>query len=52
MLDTVKRAVEETTAQIRERYIPLQLAAWEAATTGTPEALEKAARARADWNGM
>ena len=49
MQDTVRQAVEETTAQLRERYIPLQLASWEAATTGTPQALEKAAQARADW---
>ncbi len=49
MLETLKQAVQATTAQVRAHYIPLQQAAWEAATQGTPQALEKAAQARAAW---
>ncbi len=49
MLETVRQAVKETTARLREHYIASQLAAWEAATTGTPEALEKSAQERASW---
>lgn len=47
--DAIRAAIEATTARIRERYIEINLAGWEAATTGTAAALERAAQARGDW---
>lgn len=49
MSDVVHAAVDRVTAGIRERYIDLNLRNWEAATTGTPAALEAAARSRGEW---
>ncbi len=45
----VREAVEATAAQLRPLYIDLHLTSWEAATTGTPEALAAAAQAEAAW---
>jgi len=47
MTDAVRTAVEATTARVRELNIAGDLAQWQAATTGTPEALEAAAVERA-----
>lgn len=49
MSDAVRAAVDETTAQIRERFIKLNLTNWEASTTGGQKALDAAAGARAEW---
>lgn len=49
MSETVRAAVDRITAQIRELYIDLNETGWRAATTGTPEALDAAARSRAAW---
>ena len=47
MSDAVRAAVEDTTAQYRKLYIEANRTEWEAATTGTPEALDAAAQANA-----
>lgn len=47
MTDSVRAAVDATTARVRELNIASDLAQWRAATTGTPEALEAAAAERA-----
>jgi len=49
MSEALSAAVERTTAQVRDLYIRVNLAGWDAATTGTPEALDAAAATRADW---
>ncbi len=49
MTDDIWSAVEQTTARVRELYIELNLAGWQAATTGTAAALERAAQARGAW---
>jgi peptidyl-dipeptidase A len=49
MNDTVRAAVEKTTASVRELEVERSLAYWKAATTGTPEALEASALSNARW---
>jgi len=49
MSDSIRAAVDQTTAQFRELYIELCLREWDAATTGTPEALQAISEARAKW---
>lgn len=49
MSDAVRAAVNDTVAQVRELYINLNKTGWDAATTGTPQALDAAAQARAGW---
>ncbi len=49
MSDVVHAAVDRTTAQVRDLFITINLTGWDAATTGTPAALDAAAAARADW---
>ncbi|WP_119066826.1 M2 family metallopeptidase [Aggregatilinea lenta] len=49
MPESVRAAVEETVAQIAERYKAINLKQWEAATTGTPEALDAMAEANGEW---
>ncbi len=49
MIDTIRAAVEKTTAEVRELEIDGNLTSWKAATTGTPEALDAAALSRARW---
>jgi len=49
MSDEVRAAVEKTAAQFREIFIESNRTQWDAATTGTPEALDAAAKAEAAW---
>ena len=49
MSDAVGAAIEIVTAQIRELYIDYNQTSWQAATNGTPEALDAAADSRAQW---
>ncbi|MBI5957413.1 MAG: M2 family metallopeptidase [Chloroflexi bacterium] len=49
MSDGIRTAVDQITAQIRELSIDINLTGWQAATTGTPEALDAAAQSRAAW---
>ncbi|NLX08870.1 MAG: peptidase M3A and M3B thimet/oligopeptidase F [Chloroflexi bacterium] len=49
MSESVRAAVEQTTAEFRELYIDINLKSWDAATQGTPAALDAAAAARARW---
>ena len=41
MSDAVRAAIDETTAQARTLYIEMNRTEWDAATTGTPEALTR-----------
>jgi peptidyl-dipeptidase A len=45
----VRAAIDQTTAQVRDLRIDHSLKAWEAATTGTPAALDASAQSRANW---
>lgn len=49
MTDAIYAAIQNTVARVRELYIDSNLSEWNAATTGTPEALDHAAKARGDW---
>lgn len=49
MSDALFTAVEQTTARVRELSIALNLSGWDAATTGTPDALDRVAKARGAW---
>lgn len=49
MSDAVRAAIDETTAQARTLYIEMNRTEWDAATTGTPEALAASSRAEAAW---
>lgn len=49
MSDALFTAVEQTTARVRELSIALNLSGWDAATTGTPDALDRVAQARGAW---
>jgi peptidyl-dipeptidase A len=49
MTDTIRAAVDRLTEQVRELHIDFSLTSWTAATTGTPEALDAAAKSLAAW---
>lgn len=49
MTQAIRAAVQQHTEQIRALYIDFNQKEWEAATTGTPQALDAAAEARRAW---
>ena len=49
MAETVRADLDRITAQIRELFVDLNLKDWQAATTGTPEALDAVTQSRAAW---
>jgi peptidyl-dipeptidase A len=49
MIEPIRAAVDDITAQIRAMAIEYGLASWDAATTGTEDALTTVAESRARW---
>lgn len=49
MTDDIRRAAAQTVAKVRELSINENRTQWDAATTGTDEALAASARARGEW---
>src|SRR5438105_1480038 len=49
MPEDIARAVAQTTQELREVYIESSKCQWDAATNGTPENLEAAAKSRANY---